>query len=211
MGTDMREQIYAFIVTYIQANGMPPTIREIGDALGIASTGHVDYHLKSLEKQGRISRLPGLARGIRLSQPPSAGIPIMGAIAAGLPIDVFPGAPETMLVEQTFRAANVFALMVRGISMIEDHICDGDYVVIKPQPACENGDIVVAVHMNQGGGSATLKRFFQEQNQVRLQPANSEMDPIIISRTEWDKEWQIQGKVVAIFRPALHQLFTRAG
>lgn len=205
MGTDMREQIYAFIVTSIQANGMPPTIREIGDALGIASTGHVDYHLKALEKERRIYRLPGLARGIRLSQPPNIGIPIMGAIAAGLPIDVFPGAPETLSVEPTFRAANVFALMVRGTSMIEDHICDGDYVVVKPQPACENGDIVVAVHMKQGGGSATLKRFFQEQNQVRLQPANSEMDPIIVPHAEWDTEWEIQGKVVAIFRLAPHQ------
>src|SRR5258708_16360437 len=85
--------------------------------------------------------------------------------------------------------------------MIEDHICDQDYVVIKPQATCENGDIVVAVHL-QGSGRATLKRFFQEKerDRVRLQPANSEMDPIYISKSEWDREWQIQGKVVALLR-----------
>jgi repressor LexA len=85
--------------------------------------------------------------------------------------------------------------------MIEDHICDKDYVVIKPQATCENGDIVVAVHL-QGNGQATLKRFYQEkeQNRVRLQPANSTMNPIFIPKTQWDAEWQIQGKVVAIFR-----------
>ncbi len=87
--------------------------------------------------------------------------------------------------------------------MIEDHICDGDYVVVKPQTSCESGDIVVAVHLQEGtSGSATLKRFYQEKenNRIRLQPANSELDPIYIPRSEWDREWQIQGKVVAIFR-----------
>ena len=86
--------------------------------------------------------------------------------------------------------------------MIEDHICDGDYVVVKPQSTCSNGDIVVAVHLQEGSGSATLKRFFQEKDhdRIRLQPANSELEPIFVSRSEWDHEWQVQGKVVAIFR-----------
>jgi repressor LexA len=91
--------------------------------------------------------------------------------------------------------------MVKGESMIEDHICDKVYVVIKPQNTCEHGDIVVAVHL-QDSGRATLKRFFQEKehDRVRLQPANSEMNPIYIPKSEWDREWEIQGKVVAIFR-----------
>jgi repressor LexA len=96
-----------------------------------------------------------------------------------------------------------YALVVRGNSMIEDHIRDKDYVVIKPQSTCENGDIVVAVHLlPPGEGQATLKRFYleQEQGRVRLQPANSELDPIFIPLSEWEREWQIQGKVVAIFR-----------
>ena len=87
--------------------------------------------------------------------------------------------------------------------MIEDHICDGDYVVIKPQSTCQNVDIDVAVHMQEGvSGSATLKRFFQEKDhdRVRLQPANSELEPILIPKSVWDREWQVQGKVVAIFR-----------
>jgi repressor LexA len=94
---------------------------------------------------------------------------------------------------------------VKGRSMIEDHILDGDYVVIKPQTTCQNGDIVVALHRTEGSsgqGQATLKRFYQEKehDRVRLQPANSEMDPIFVPKTEWDREWVVQGKVVAIFR-----------
>ncbi len=129
------------------------------------------------------------------------GIPIMGSIAAGLPIE---GAaePDQMLdAGHGLEQQNSYALMVKGDSMIEDHICDGDYVVIKPQVSCQNGDIVVAVHfLEENKSSATLKRFFQESDQVRLQPANSEMDPIYVPRSEWDTEWHVQGKVVAIFR-----------
>ena len=86
----------------------------------------------------------------------------------------------------------------------EHHICHGDYVVIRPQASCENGDIIAAVPLlEEGQNSVTLKRFFQEQDQVRLQPANSTMDPILIPMHEWDSEWRVQGKVVAIFRQLL--------
>lgn len=100
---------------------------------------------------------------------------------------------------------DAYALVVKGNAMIEDHIRDGDYVVVKPQTTCADGDIVVAVHLKEGAGSsAMLKRFYQEKehNRIRLQPANSELEPIYISRDEWEREWQIQGKVVAIFRNA---------
>jgi repressor LexA len=97
-----------------------------------------------------------------------------------------------------------YALIVRGNSMIEDHIFDRDYLVIKPQSYCENGDIVVAVHLtpDDTAGYATVKRFYQEKehDRIRLQPSNSELDPIFIPKSEWDREWQVQGKVVAIFR-----------
>jgi repressor LexA len=198
--SDIQRRIYDFIVEYMRDEGMPPTNREIGQAMKIASTGHVDYHLSMLEKKNYIQREAKKSRGIKLVQQPPAGVPIKGGIAAGEPLDIYDAVDEMLDVGQKIEHQNTYALVVKGFSMIEDHICNGDYVVIKPQSACENGDIVVAVHMNQGGGSATLKRFFQEQNQVRLQPANSEMDPIIVSRTEWDSEWEIQGKVVAIFR-----------
>jgi repressor LexA len=197
--------MYTFIVKYMKSQGMPPTNREIGQAMHIASTGHVDYHLGMLEKRGLIARQPKKSRGIKLMQPPAQGIPLVGAIAAGEPLDIFP-ASEQPLVDVSSNlvdSENAYALVVKGRSMIEDHICDGDYVVVKPQKTCQNGDIVVAVHMQEGvSGSATLKRFFQEKehDRVRLQPANSELEPILIPKSVWDREWQVQGKVVAIFR-----------
>ncbi|GCE11798.1 transcriptional repressor LexA [Tengunoibacter tsumagoiensis] len=201
--SDIQRRMYDFIVTYMRSEGMPPTNREIGREMNIASTGHVDYHLTMLEKKGLISRQPKKSRGIKLTKQ-TQGIPVMGAIAAGQPLDIYTDAAESVDTGcQIPEAENTYALIVRGRSMIEDHICDGDYVVIKPQPTCQNGDIVVAVHMQEGvTGSATLKRFFQEKehDRVRLQPANSELDPILIPKSVWDREWQIQGKVVAIFR-----------
>ena len=173
---------------------------EIGQAMKIASTGHVDYHLSMLEKKNYIQREAKKSRGIKLVQQPPAGIPIKGSIAAGQPLEIYDAADEMLNVGHQMEQQNTYALVVKGFSMIEDHICNGDFVVVKPQSACQNGDIVVAVHISQDGSSATLKRFFQEQNQERQQPPNSEMDPIFVPRSEWDTEWHIQGKVVAIFR-----------
>ena len=201
--SEIQLKIYEFIVNYMRREGMPPTNREIGREMKIASTGHVDYHLSMLEKKGLISRQPKKSRGIKLIRQ-SGGISVKGAIAAGEPLDIYSGASQTIDVStEMVDSESCYALVVKGRSMIEDHICDGDYVVIKPQSTCQNGDIVVAVHMQEGeSGSATLKRFFQEKDhdRVRLQPANSEFEPILISKTEWDREWQVQGKVVAIFR-----------
>ena len=199
--SDIQRRIYDFIVGYMRDEGMPPTNREIGLAMKISSTGHVDYHLTMLEKKNYIQREPKKSRGIKLIHQPPSGIPVMGNIAAGEPLEIFTEADQMLDVGHQMEQQNTYALEVKGRSMIEDHICSGDYVVIKPQSACENGDIVVAVHFPQGsGGRATLKRFFQESDKVRLQPANSEMDPIYVPKSEWDTEWHIQGKVVAIFR-----------
>ncbi|HEX7736947.1 MAG TPA: transcriptional repressor LexA [Ktedonobacteraceae bacterium] len=199
--SDIQRRIYDFIVGYMRDEGMPPTNREIGQAMKIASTGHVDYHLSMLEKKNYIQREPKKSRGIKLVNQRPAGIPIMGSIAAGLPIETLTDPDQMLEAGHELEHQNTYALVVKGNSMIEDHICSGDYVVIKPQSSCQNGDIVVAVHfLEENKSSATLKRFFQEQDQVRLQPANSEMDPIYVSRREWDTEWHVQGKVVAIFR-----------
>jgi len=201
--SDIQQRMYKFIEDYIKAEGMPPTNREIGRELGIASTGHVDYHLTMMEKNELIARQPKKSRGIKLMRP--VGISIKGAIAAGEPIEIFTDVDEKIDVGRETEHDNTYALLVKGRSMIEDHICDGDYVVIKPQPTCNNGDIVVAVHRHQGGsGSATLKRFFRERehDRIRLQPANSELEPIYVPGKEWDAEWEVQGKVVAIFRRA---------
>jgi repressor LexA len=198
--SEIQQRIYDFIVNYIREEGMPPTNREIGTAMKIASTGHVDYHLTMLEKKNMIEREAKKSRGIKLKQQ-IWGIHVLGSIAAGEPLEIFNESDEVIEAGRDLEQQGAYALVVRGQSMIEDHICDKDYVVIKPQATCENGDIVVAVHL-QGNGQATLKRFYQEkeQNRVRLQPANSTMNPIFIPKTQWDQEWQIQGKVVAIFR-----------
>ncbi len=198
--SDLQRRIYEFIVEYVRDEGMPPTNREIGSAMKIGSTGHVDYHLSMLEKKGYIARESKKSRGIKLLKRPF-GIPVMGSIAAGEPLDILTDPSDSVDAGRELEQQGVYALMVKGESMIDDHICDKDYVVIKPQNTCENGDIVVAVHL-QDNGRATLKRFFQEKehDRVRLQPANSEMNPIYIPKSEWDREWEIQGKVVAIFR-----------
>ena len=203
--SEIQQRMYEFIVAYMKSEGMPPTNREIGRELKIASTGHVDYHLTMLEKKGYISRTAKKSRGIKLVMKSTVGIPVVGKIAAGEPLDIFSDdAQQTVDVgRELVESESTYALVVKGRSMIEDHICDGDYVVIKPQSTCQNGDIVVAVHMQEGiSGSATLKRFYQEKghDRVRLQPANSELEPILISKTVWDREWQVQGKVIAIFR-----------
>lgn len=201
--SEIQRRMYDFIVGYMKLEGMPPTNREIGRELQIASTGHVDYHLTMLEKKGLITRQPKKSRGIKLTKQ-TTGVPVMGTIAAGEPLDIFPDSTQTIDTgRQLLESENTYALVVRGRSMIEDHICDGDYVVIKPQASCQNGDIVVAVHKQDGiHGSATLKRIFQEKehDRVRLQPANSELEPILIPRHVWDREWVVQGKVIAIFR-----------
>lgn len=200
--SDIQRKIYDFIVEYMKTEGMPPTNREIGHAMQIASTGHVDYHLSMLERKGFITRQAKKSRGIKLNQE-ADGIFVKGYIAAGEPLEIFTEPDQTVQVGRELEHDNTYALIVKGRSMIEDHICDGDYVVVKPQDTCENGDIVVAVHLVPGSsGSATLKRFFQEKehNRVRLQPANSELEPIYVPKSEWAQEWRIQGKVVAIFR-----------
>lgn len=198
--SDIQKRIYDFIAEYIRNEGMPPTNREIGSAMKIASTGHVDYHLSMLEKKGWITREAKKSRGIKLVQQ-IWGIPVLGSIAAGEPLEVYNEPVEPLEVGRELEQQGAYALVVKGYSMIEDHICDKDYVVIKPQATCENGDIVVAVHL-QDSGRATLKRFYleKENNRVRLQPANSQMDPIFIPKARWDSEWQVQGKVIAIFR-----------
>lgn len=202
--SEIQRRMYEFIVSYMKQEGMPPTNREIGRELNVASTGHVDYHLTMLEKKNLIIRQPKKSRGIKLVKQDVAGIPLVGTIAAGQPLDIYATPSEHLdMGRDLVERENCYALLVKGQSMIEEHICDGDYVVIKPQQTCKNGDIVVAVHKFEGeSGSATLKRFFQEKehDRVRLQPANSELDPILIPKSIWDREWEIQGKVVAIFR-----------
>ena len=196
----LQGQIYTFIQEYIAEFGRPPTNREIGTAVGILSTGHVDYHLTVLEKKGYILRERKKSRGIRLTQDETRGLRIEGTIAAGAPLDIFPSARQEMLDLNAHKRE--YVLQVRGQSMIEDHITDGDFVLVERDTYINDGDIIVATHTTAtgDGGAATLKRFYREPGRVRLQPANSQMEPIYVSAEEWDGEWEVQGKVTAVYR-----------
>ena len=199
----IQRTIYDYIVRCIQVEDMPPTNREILRETGLSSTAHVDHHLNALVKKGWITRVAGKSRGIKLTHP-AGGIPVKGIIAAGLPLDIFPDGSSIAHVKVTWtQHEEIYALLVRGDSMIEDAICDGDYVIIQPILTFHDGDIVVVTHL-QGGmdGSATLKRLFleKEQDRVRLQPSNSHIKPIFVASSEWDREWSVQGKVIAILR-----------
>jgi repressor LexA len=194
-----QRQIIEFIGQYIQKFGTSPTLQEIADALGVSSLATVHEHLQTLVKKGVIKRFEGAVRGIELlDEKLSAAVdgvelPILGFIAAGSPIQPMTDPNATLKVAPTMLSGkkHSFVLQVRGDSMIEEGILDGDFVVIEEQPAVQDGDIVVALLDN---GLATLKKFFREATRVRLEPANSTMKPI------YAKNVTVQGKVVGLVR-----------
>lgn len=195
--SERQRQILRFI-TDTQRAGWTPSVREIGEAVGLRSSAAVQKNLKSLERKGYIRRLLGRARSIQLLKPLSASgenllVPIVGEIAAGIPILAEENITGYLTVVDEKLLANpetFFALRVKGESMIEAGILPGDYVVVLPQSTAENGDIVVALL----GEEATVKQFFGEQGQVRLQPANSSMEPLFV------RDVQILGRVVSVIR-----------
>jgi len=200
--TEPQQRILGFIRHYMQTEGRPPTNREIGQAVGIRSTGHVDHHLSALERKGLITRVRGTSRGIRLHEQVGYGVPIVGTIAAGKPIDHYPDTEQEPLDMGAHTTERAYVLRVKGDSMIDDHIADGDFVLIDPGARPNDGDIVVATHVDAttDGGAATLKRLYREAGRIRLQPANSAHPPIYVDAVEWDREWQVQGKVIAVYR-----------
>jgi len=202
--SDPQTRIYTFIEEYSREFGRPPTNREIGQAVDIRSTGHVDYHLTMLEKKGYIERERKKSRGIRVVHEAPTGLRVHGLIAAGAPLDIFADDQQEILdlTQHARRDTREYVLQVRGSSMIEDHIADGDYVLVDPDAHVGDGDIIVATRKTATGehGAATLKRIFKERDRIRLQPANQEMDPIYVSAAEWDREWTVQGKVMAVYR-----------
>jgi repressor LexA len=201
-----QHQIVEYIRAFILDNGYPPTIRQIGEAVGISSTSVVNYNLNILQKGGYISRARTVSRGIRLSaslQRPRAGgdvisVPLLGRIAAGQPVPVPEGtfSGETVDVPRTLVPAtdDVYALQVRGTSMIDAFINDGDVILMRHQQTASNGDMVAAWLVNEE--ATTLKRYYHEGDRVRLQPENSQMEPIYIEPANL----QIQGRVVAVIR-----------
>lgn len=198
-----QERMLAFIAEFRARHGYPPTVRELGRAAGISSTSVVDYNLNVLEKAGLIRRDREISRGIELlgetpEVPSAVTVPVIGQIAAGVPIEAIEGMPETLALSGALAPEGAYALRVKGKSMIDDLIDDGDLVVIKPQQTAENGEIVVALVLDGESpeGSATLKRLYRERGRVRLQPRNPEMAPIYVD----PDRLQIQGRVVSVIR-----------
>jgi repressor LexA len=178
--TRRQRDIYEFIKEKILTRGYGPTVREIGAGFKIRSPNGVMCHLKALERKGIITREEGKSRAIQLSEPISRmTLPLAGRIAAGSPIQAVEQ-KEQLDFGKLFSDGQ-YCLKVAGDSMIEAQIADGDYVIVKKQKNCRDGDIVVAL---VEGEDVTLKRFYKESNRVRLEPANSSMKPIFASRVE---------------------------
>ncbi len=202
--TKRQRQVYDFIAGFVQKNGYSPSFQEIGEGMGLSSLATVHKHVSNLEKKGLLKRDYNRSRSIDVLPPrgqlkkamaaaaAATSLPLVGRIAAGRPIEAVEN-PETISLGDFARARDVFVLQVSGDSMQDEHIVDGDYVLVEKTQSTHNGEIVVAL---VEGMETTLKRFYKEGEQVRLQPSNVAMQPIVVPATSV----QIQGRVVGVLR-----------
>ncbi|MFZ5753481.1 MAG: transcriptional repressor LexA [Bacillota bacterium] len=195
--TDRQVAIINYIKKEIKAKGYPPSVREIGEAVGLSSSSTVHNHLNQLESRGYIKRDPTKPRAIEVidhnlrPNKEMVNVPIVGRVTAGSPILAVENIEDTFPLPLDFiKSEDVFILNVKGDSMIEAGIQDGDLVIVKKQNTARNGDIVVALLDDE----ATVKRFYKENSHIRLQPENSNYEPIIT------KDVLILGKVIALLR-----------
>jgi repressor LexA len=209
--TDRQKQILHFIVRESESKGFPPTIREIGEEMDIRSTNGVNDHLKALERKGYLIRGEQQSRSLvptkraRLVLGLGArkdgnlvDVPLLGKVAAGAPLLAAENLEDSVRIDSFFLGSagkEVFALRVRGDSMIEDGIFDGDYLFVRKTPAASPGDIVVALIEDD----ATVKRFYPEADRVRFQPANRAMLPIYVSKSDF-RSTMILGIVIGVYR-----------
>lgn len=212
--TDRQQMVLDFIRDSIEQHGYPPTLREIGNKLGIKSTNGVNDHLRALERKGFLTRedmksrtlrptgMPASLRPPAKSYLPGMGddmvdVPIVGRVAAGQPIEAVHNHETTVRIDRMLLGGSrdVFGLRIQGESMIEAGIYDGDYVFVRKQLEANRGDVVVVMV----GDEATCKYYYPERDHVRLEPANSTMSAIIIARSDW-RDTQILGVVVGVYR-----------
>lgn len=194
-------QLLDFTTQFIQRYGYAPTLKEIGDALGMSSPATVHEHIEKLRQKGYIKKLDGTSRGLEViansyragTTEAAVELPVLGFIAAGAPLEPFTDPNFYISVAPNMISSKkpAYVLQVKGTSMIEDGILDGDYVVIQHQQDAQNGDIVVALLPN---GLSTLKRIYFEKDRIKLMPANAAMSPIFTTHVK------IQGKVVGLIR-----------
>jgi repressor LexA len=218
--TERQRAVLTFISASIDERGFPPTLREIGNHLGIRSTNGVNDHLRALERKGYLTREDMKSRTLRLVRPLDGSssapppppeethdeverdddlieIPILGRVAAGLLHEAIEAPEDTVRIDRMLvgRGADVFGLRIVGESMIDAGIHDGDYVFVRKQLSANRGDVVIALV----GDEATCKHFFPERDHIRLQPANATMEPILIPKSDW-RSTQILGVVVGVYR-----------
>jgi repressor LexA len=197
-----QQEIYDFVVRYAAKHGYPPTVREIGEEVGLASPSTVHAHLANLERAGLLRRDPTKPRALevvgreRSSAPDPRRLPLVGEIAAGGPLLAEENIEEYLSVPEPLTAGgDEFLLRVKGESMIDAGILDGDYVVVSKQDTARDGEIVVALAgEDEAADEATVKRFFRENGRIRLQPENEALEPL------YPKHVQILGKVIGVFR-----------
>ncbi|TML53315.1 MAG: transcriptional repressor LexA [Actinobacteria bacterium] len=203
--TGRQREIWSFLVEYVDRHGYPPTVREIGEAVGLASPSTVHAHLANLERAGLLRRDPTKPRALELVGRAKGAaksaetvrelpkLPLLGQIAAGGPLLADQNIEDEIAVPENLRGD--FLLRVKGESMIEAGILDGDVVVVRRAQDARDGEIVVALAGDdEGADEATVKRFFRENGRIRLQPENSALEPIYAAHV------QILGKVVGVFR-----------
>jgi repressor LexA len=204
--TKRQKEVLDFVSNYVKDRGYSPSYEEMADGLKLASVATVHKHVSALEAKAYLKRSANMSRSLEVTQkwqreqdtragrplPPSMEVPLKGRIAAGTPVEAIAG-DETLNFGDFAGDPGTFALQVRGDSMIEDHICDGDYVLIQKTDRVRNSDIVVAL---VDGMETTLKRYYDEGDRIRLQPANSSMQPIYVGRNQLD----IQGRLLAVLR-----------
>jgi repressor LexA len=205
MLTGRQQEIWKFLTDYVDAHGYPPTVREIGEAVGLASPSTVHAHLANLERAGLIKRDPTKPRALELRRDPRPEptraadvhrLPLIGEIAAGGPLLADQNVEEYVAVPEPLSGGGEeFLLRVKGDSMINAGILDGDLLVVRREQTAQDGDIVVALAgSDETADEATVKRFFRDGRQVRLQPENDELEPIYADHV------QILGKVTGVFR-----------
>ena len=203
--TRRQKEVMDFLHGFIQKHGYSPSYDEIATGLSLASLATVHKHIQALEAKQYLSRSYNHSRSLEIGEryfteekarqpiPRDASIQMLGRIAAGSPVEAIPN-PETLHFSDFLGNDSTYALQVRGESMIDDHICNGDFVLVEKTDSVKNGDIVVAL---VDGSEATLKRYYNEgEGRVRLQPANASMPPIFVDPTQL----QIQGRVLAVLR-----------
>jgi repressor LexA len=198
--TKRQKEILDFVASHIEVHGYAPSYREIAEAFKLGSVATVAEHVETLVQKGLLRKGDNEARSLQLvpedfDEDRSVGLPILGLIAAGQPIETIEGHTEQLEVPPFMVGRkHSYVLQVKGDSMIEDGILDGDYVVIQEKDVPSNGEVVVAL---VNGSEATLKRYYKEKTHIRLQPANSAMEPIIVPA---GTPIQIQGTVIGVIR-----------